>query len=617
MQIATLADIEKIEQVSLGERLGGLETSYAVFQQAARQAPDKTALIFLSSADDDEALRISYAELFWRINQTANLLHDLGLGPNDVVTLILPNLPQTHFFLWGGEAAGIVNPVNPFLEVEHIAGIVKAAGSRVLVAPGPVPGASLANEFWHKALSVREHCENPVTLIQVGGVPQEGENIVCYEQVISTYGGEALDSNRQIRPEDIASLFHTGGTTGVPKLARHTHFNEVSDAFMTSMVGGTDETSVALCGLPLFHVNAAIVTGLSCFIHRATVLLATAGGYRTPEVIHNFWKLIDRYGVTFFSGVPTLYAGLLNIPIGASDVTSLRYAICGAAPMPREIIRRFEAATGLSLLEGYGLTEGTCVSSCNPRDGERRVGSIGFRLPYQEMKSVQLDQDGKYIRDSEADEIGAIVIRGPNVFPGYVQEDANRDIWLQDGWLNTGDRGRQDIDGYFWLTGRSKELIIRGGHNIDPAVIENALVKHDAVSQVAAVGQPDPYAGELPVAYIVLQPGVEVKKDDILEFSRNNISERAAIPKEIYFIDEIPLTAVGKPFKPALRHDATRRECEKVLAEIGAVDTVEIENDPVHGTVAKITLKPGADPDAETRIRAILGAYAFRCEIEG
>ncbi|MFC7047724.1 acyl-CoA synthetase [Emcibacter nanhaiensis] len=614
MQIATLEDIEKIEQVPLSDRLGKIDTSYAVFAHGAREMPTKTALMFVGTAADEEPpIQYSYEDLFSRINQTANFLNDLGMGSSDVVSLIMPNLPETHFFLWGGEAAGIVNPINPFLEVAHIVGITKAAGTKILVAPGPMPGS----EMWEKAVQVLQQCPSIEALVQVGGLPQDGEKIIHYNPVVGTYTATSLDSGRVIKPGDTASLFHTGGTTGVPKLARHTHYNEVADALMTSLVGATDQDSVGLCGLPLFHVNAAIVTGLSCFLQQATVLLATPGGYRTPDVIGNFWKLIERYRVTFFSGVPTLYASLLNVPIGACDVSSLRYAICGAAPMPRETIRRFESATGLSILEGYGLTEGTCVSACNPRAGERRAGSVGFRLPYQDMKSVQLDEGGHYLRDSDVNEIGALVIRGPNVFPGYLQEDANAHIWVDGDWLNTGDRGRQDEDGYFWLTGRTKELIIRGGHNIDPAIIENALARHEAVAQVAAVGQPDPYAGELPVAYVVLKPGIGEIKSDLLEFSRQNIAERAAIPKEIYFLENLPLTAVGKPFKPALRLDATKRECIKALAGISGLDTIDVQAHPVHGSMVILSLKPGASGEDREKIGTILGAYAFRYEIIG
>ncbi|WP_034023190.1 AMP-binding protein, partial [Pseudomonas aeruginosa] len=180
------------------------------------------------------------------------------------------------------------------------------------------------------------------------------------------------------------------------------------------------------------------------------------------------------------------------------DLSSLRFALCGAAPMPVELIRQFEARTGLKVIEGYGLTEGTCGTSCNPRGGERRPGSIGLRLPYCQVKVAVLDGEGNYLRDAAPNEVGNLCLKGPTVFKGYLQQDRNRDIWIGDGWFNTGDLGRIDEDGYIWLTGRSKDLIIRGGHNIDPQMIEEALHRHPAVALAAAVGKPDAKAGELP-----------------------------------------------------------------------------------------------------------------------
>ncbi|WP_138378840.1 acyl-CoA synthetase [Luteithermobacter gelatinilyticus] len=612
MKVAQLSDIEAIESVPLEERYDGEFTSYAVIARAARQMPDKPALQFLATAQPEEPPRtLTYGQLFTRVTQTANLFHDLGLGPGDVVSYLLPNLPETHFVLWGGEAAGIVNPINPLLDVEHIAGIMCAAKSRLLVALGPVPGTDL----WDKALAVRDLVPSLEKIIRVGGAADSNDpdiippDVIPYEDVIDRYNAAMLDSGRRIRPDDICSLFHTGGTTGVPKLAQHTHRNEVADALMIAVAGQIGEEAVGLCGLPLFHVNAAMVTGLTCFLHGATVVLATPMGYRTPALIANFWKIVEKYRVTFFSAVPTVYASLLSVPLEGEDLSSLDFAICGAAPMPRETIRRFEALTGLALLEGYGLTEGTCASSFNPRDGERRVGSIGLRLPYQQMKTVILDEAGRYVRDCVPDEIGAVVIKGPNVFPGYVQEEANKDIWVADGWLNTGDMGRQDSDGYFWLTGRAKELIIRGGHNIDPALIENALARHPAVREAAAVGQPDSYAGELPVAYVSLTPGAMVTEEDLLAFAKEHIAERAAIPKAIYILDHLPLTAVGKIFKPALRYDAIRREFAAALADIPDLADIHVDADPQQGTLATIRLKPGASAAARAKVEKRLGAY--------
>ena len=305
-----------------------------------------------------------------------------------------------------------------------------------------------------------------------------------------------------------------------------------------------------LCGLPLFHVNGVMVTGLAPFHRGAQVLLAGPQGYRNPTPIQDFWKLVERYRVTSFSGVPTIYAALLQVPSDGRDLSSLRFALCGAAPMPVELIRQFEARTGLKVIEGYGLTEGTCGTSCNPR-GERRPGSIGLRLPYCQVKVAVLDGEGNYLRDAAPNEVGNLCLKGPTVFKGYLQQDRNRDIWVGDGWFNTGDLGRIDEDGYIWLTGRSKDLIIRGGHNIDPQMIEEALHRHPAVALAAAVGKPDAKAGELPVVYIQLKPGASASEEELLEHASRHVPERAAVPKDVWLIESMPVTAVGKTFAGA------------------------------------------------------------------
>jgi fatty-acyl-CoA synthase len=316
----------------------------------------------------------------------------------------------------------------------------------------------------------------------------------------------------------------------------------------------------------------------------------------------------------FFSAVPTVYSTLLATPIDGADVSSLRYALCGAAAMPPELIRRFEEATGLRILEGYGLTEGTCVSAVNPRDGDRRNGSVGFRLPYQQAKAVVLGDDGGYLRDCVVDEIGRLVIRGANVFPGYRDERANRGIWIGDGWLDTGDLARIDADGRIWLTGRQKGLIIRGGHNIDPSMIEEAMTAHPAVALAAAVGKPDAYAGELPVVYVTLRPGATATPEDLLAHARASIPERAAVPGEVIVRESLPQTAVGKIFKPELRNDAARRVISAALAtELGGSAEVQVTSDAKFGTLARVRL--AGPPAAEAVARAVLDRYAVRYEI--
>jgi fatty-acyl-CoA synthase len=259
-----------------------------------------------------------------------------------------------------------------------------------------------------------------------------------------------------------------------------------------------------------------------------------------------------------------------------------------------ELFRRFEEHSGLKILEGYGLTEGTCVSAINPYEGEQKVGSIGLRLPYQDMRVFIVDETGKYVRQAETDEIGSVCIKGPNVFKGYLDEAQNRDIWPKEGWLNTGDLGRQDGDGYFWLTGRIKELIIRGGHNIDPAAIEDPLYRLPGIRLAAAVGRPDPHVGEVPIAYVQLQEDADLSEAQIFEYLEGEIGERAAIPKEVFIVDQIPLTPVGKIFKPSLRWQAIQRVYQTELEALG--DLVEsfdvsVGEDKMHGSLAVVTIK--------------------------
>ncbi|AXO60789.1 acyl-CoA synthetase [Pseudomonas sp. phDV1] len=618
--IRTLQDIEQIESTPLSER--DLPSStFELIRRTAQASPEAAALSFILQGTGEETpLRLNYAELLGKITQTANAFHRLGLRPGKAVSFLLPNLPQTHYTIWGGEAAGIVNAINPLLDAEHIAELIHASDSELLVTLAPFPGTDL----WDKVNALRDQlpelkailCVDMANLLpepqrsalkaQRGPLP---EGVLDFDETIAACPADHLESGRVIAADDIASYFHTGGTTGTPKLAPHSHGNEVAMAYSMNLVTRFGVGDVTLCGLPLFHVNGVIVTGLTAFIGGAEVLLATPQGYRNTTLIGNFWKVIERHKVSFFSGVPTIYAGLLQIPSEGHDLSSLKYALCGAAPMPVELIRQFEAKTGLTLLEGYGLTEGTCGSCANPPAGERRPGSIGLPMPYCEVRIKVLDEQGRYLRDAEQDEIGNLCIRGATVFRGYLQASKNAGIWVDGDWFNTGDLGRVDADGYIWLTGRSKDLIIRGGHNIDPQMIEEALHKHPAVAMAAAVGKPDEKAGELPVVYVQLKPGAQTSEAELLEHAAAHIPERAAVPKDAWIIDAIPLTAVGKTFKPALRFDAIARVYQAAVDELHPAVRVEVLSDDKAGQLAHIHL-PNQDQALAASIAERLSGYA-------
>jgi fatty-acyl-CoA synthase len=568
-------------------------STYELICRGAAIDPSAPALSFFLSADGHrDAECWTYAELVRDITRTANLFTRLNASKRCVIAYILPNLPETHFVIWGGQAAGIVCAINPLLEGEAIAELLNASGVDVLVTLAPAPGVDL----WQKVHPVLHKIESLQHVVLVNLQSRKRERSECslpqshdelrsavpahiqlhdFGTAIAQESGTALDSARRFNADDLSSYFCTGGTTGLPKIAMRRHENEVANAISAGQFFGDSigPGKTLFCGLPLFHVNAVMTTGLLPFSRGAHVVLGTPQGYRGEGVIKRFWEIVAHHRINFFSAVPTVYASLLDVPVGAHNVGSLEYGLCGAAPMPLEVFRAFHERTGIRILEGYGLTEGTCVSSANPPLGMRRLGSIGLRLPGQAMKAVIVDDAGHYVRDCATDEVGLIVISGVNVFVGYTRAEQNEGIWLESGdgkrWLNTGDMGRCDADGYFWLTGRKKDLIIRSGHNIDPAMIEDLLHRHPAVQLAAAIGRPDAHAGELPVAYVQLKPGAITSEADLAEFVRDEIGERAALPKQIRIVDSMPLTGVGKIFKPELRRRETVDVVQLALIEAG------------------------------------------------
>ena len=630
MVVQTLNDIESLEQVPLSER--GLACStYEALRQAARCSPQAPALSFFADAADfRRTYKWNYSQLFADITRAANAFHDLGIKPGEVLAFILPNLPETHFTIWGGEAAGIVMAINPLLEAKQMAGLLNAAKASVVVTLAPTAGSDL----WPKLASQLDQLPTVRSVVWVSMEPYVAEPvrgalkaatlkerdlhrdiaIHDWQSLMSTQPHTHLKSGRQIRQDECSSYICTGGTTGLPKIAARTHGSEVFNAWaMAAHMQPRSGGQVIFCGLPLFHVNGQLVTGLMPWTQGDHVILGTPHGYRGEGVISRFWEMVEHFGINFFSGVPTVYAALLQNECEGRDLSSLRYAMCGAAPMPAELFREFERRTGLKILEGYGLTEGACVSSVNPPHGERRIGSIGIRIAYQNMRAVVLNDSGEYLRDANVDEIGLITISGPNLFDGYLEERHNQGLWIDiDGqrWLNTGDLGRQDAQGYFWLTGRKKELIIRGGHNIDPKQIEEALQAHPAVALAAAIGSPNAYSGEVPVAYVQLRPGQVCNAEELEAFAHLNISERAAVPKRIEILEALPLTAVGKIFKPALQQREIAKVVQEEVERLGLSNiAVEVVQDNRRGHVACIRAGTGQEV-----LALLLGRYSFQVE---
>jgi acyl-CoA synthetase (AMP-forming)/AMP-acid ligase II len=345
-----------------------------------------------------------------------------------------------------------------------------------------------------------------------------------------------------IRPESLALLIYTSGTTGRPKGVMLDHANIAAMCEMTRAGLGITAVDHSLLILPLFHVNGIVVGTLTPLLAGGHV---TVAGRFSPKT---FVGLVERIRPTYFSAVPAIYAMLTSMPEAqTADTSSLRLVVCGAAPMPAELIARAEDVLGVALVEGYGLSEGSCASTLNPFDGVRKPGTVGVPLPGQEVRVV--DQLGNPVPQGER---GEIVIRGANVMRGYLNRPEDTARTIIDGWLHTGDVGIFDDDGYLRIVDRIKDMIIRGGENIYPKEIETVLYSNDAVLEAAVVGRPDDVLGEVVVAYVSVRPGATVTVDELEALCAERLAKYKR-PVAIELLDGLPKNHVGKIDKPALR----------------------------------------------------------------
>lgn len=613
--LSTPEALDRFESMPFEARIAASSTWEAIRLGAAVN-PEAPAIRFLPNADPEETpLDISHAQLVARCTQAANAFHALGVGAGDVVSFLLPLLPQAFFTLYGAQAVGVANPVNPLLETQQLAGILRAAGTRVLVALGPVPGS----DIWEKVLRLREELPGLRAILAVGGrsvataTPQDVlaaaadsggvAPIVDFDALIDAQPADAVQAKRVIAPSDTAAYFHTGGTTGTPKLVRHTHANQVYQAWVIALMLRARPGEAVLFGLPLFHVGGALTQALATLAAGGHLVVLSPAGWRSPAAQRNVWQLAARYRPRNFSSVPTVLAAALHFPREGLDLSSIAYASGGGSAIPVSVARGYEERLGLPVLEVYGMTETASVHTISYLDRPIRIGAVGHAVPYSRVRVVKAGADGRLTVDCATDEIGVVAMAGPGVFSGYLGRSGD-DAFVEPGWVNSGDLGRIDADGYLWITGRAKDLVIRGGHNIDPQPIEDILFGHPAVALAAMVGQPDAYAGELPVAYVQLKPGASAEPAALIEYVRERTPERAAVPVAIHVLDAIPLTGVGKVFKPALRDDAARRVAEGLLDGLDVAGlSVAVGPDPVHGSVLTVSV-PGV-PDAE---REALGA---------
>jgi fatty-acyl-CoA synthase len=574
LKVRSIEDVQRLELRPL-EQVLTVRSTYEIFRNSAQAFADKTALTFLISGNPaDTPIRWTYSQVLRGIHQTANLLHKLGVQSGDAIAILLPGCLEYHLALWGGEAAGIVQPLNPLLTDEKLISLMNTARAKVLFAYG----SDSESQLWSKAMRIRTQVPTLTHVLRVAphdetaaSAPALPDGVLDFNTMRAIEVDDRLVSGREIVASDIAAYFHTGGTTGAPKLARHSHGAQVFTAWASVQLQGIDISDVTINGYPLFHVAGVLPTSLTAMSAGMETVIPTSSLMRNKDVIANYWKLVEKYRATSVSAVPTVLAALTNVPLDGADISSIHYCRTGAAPLSPELAARFQRLFGLHVHEALGMTEMAGISAITPPGVEADAGCVGFRLPYSQLRIVALDAHGNATdRDVASGEQGMVMFKSPNLFSGFLDPADTAKAFTADGWLITGDLGALDSEQRLHLSGRAKDLIIRGGHNIDPKMIEDALGAHPAVQICAAVGAPDAYAGELPVIFATLVPGATASEAELLAFAAQHVDEGPAKPKAVTIIDAMPMTNVGKLYKPALRLLAAKAVVQARVAEVCA-----------------------------------------------
>jgi fatty-acyl-CoA synthase len=562
--IRTADDIERIERAGLAAFLPQ-ETPFGLIEASARRTPAHLAIRYIrqvGAPERDETL--SYDAFVRRIRQAANLFRRFGVGPNDSVAILAPHALSTQIALWGAELAGRACPINPMLTPEHIVGLLKAASAKIAVVLGENDDMAL----WPRLVPALRSAGVVTHILDCDADRPTADSDGCFESLLARERDDALDFAPTGGGDAIAAYFHTGGTTGAPKLAVHTRRNQAFVGRCAALMYDLGPDDILVNGFPLFHVAGAFVYGLSVLATGGAILIPTRLGMRNQPFVASVWKQVQHYGVTIIGGVPTVMSALMAVPVDA-DISSMRVMLTGGSPLPTELADAFERTVGKPVRNILGMTECAGVVTIEPFRGARTPGSTGLRLPFTDVRAFHATATpADFETPCAPGETGVVALRGPNVSPGYSDPARNAGTF-EHGWLVSGDLGHVDAQGRVYVTGRAKDVIIRGAHNIDPALIEDALLQHPDVAIAAAVGQPDAYAGELPVAYVTLKAGASVDAETLCAFVAPRVAEPAAHPKSVAILNDMPVTPIGKIYKPALRALATRRAIEQALGRIG------------------------------------------------
>lgn len=485
-----------------------------------KQSPDKH---FLFSEADGR--RFTYEGFGEAVQRAARMLAANGVGKGDAVSLLMPNSAEyiiAYFACW--QLGAVAGPINSLLKSHEIAFVISDSEAKALL---------VHSEFLPTIDSIKDSLPNLRQVIQF-----DDEGVATRE---FHEGPATIQSD--VNGDSEAIIIYTSGTTGKPKGCLLTHGNLIANARQISEWLGFNNEDRLLTIMPLFHMNAVSVTTMSA-------LYAGGSTVVSPKFsASRFWKIISDYEVTSFGSVATMLSMLLHaypegVPQGL-QTDQLRFAMCGSAPVPAEILKGFEETFNCLVIEGYGLSESTCRSTFNPPDKRRRPGSCGMPIG-NEMRVV--DDDDQEVADGE---LGEIVLRGENILKGYYKNDEATATAFRNGWFHTGDVGYRDQDGFFYIVDRKTDMIIRGGENIYPREIDEVLYQHPAVAAAATIGVPDKLYGEEVAAFVVLKEGRAVTEEDLIAFCRERLADFKC-PKSVHLVEEIPKGPTGKLLKREL-----------------------------------------------------------------
>ena len=597
--VQTIADIEALEQRPY-DSLVPARNLLDLFEATARLHPDRPALTVLTKGSREPGdVTLTHPQLIAEITRAANLFRLHGIGTSGgTAAFLCPILPPLFPALLGAQVAGVASSINYLLNEDAITDLLEAQNATVLV----IPAEEADRAIWAKAANVAKRVPSLKSIFVIGTSGILPKGFLNFDEAIAG-ARDTLDFEPSADREAICALFHTGGTTGRPKLVRLTHGNQIHAAWSFAQVHGLDELDAAVNGFPLFHVGGTMTLGLSILAAGGHVIIPSPYSLRSPDAIRDYWHTVERFRATIVSGVPTSIAALAEVPIGSSDIGSVRMALTGGAVAPKAVSERFQARTGITLFETYGMTETAAAIAFNPGRGTPVQGSVGFRAPFAQTKIVALDDVGLRTECPPLTS-GLVLARGPQVFPGYLDPQHNKGVLTDDHWIVTGDVGYLTADQRLVLTGREKDLIVRSGHNIDPAAIEDVANAFPGVQMSSAVGMPDAYAGEVPILFVVPSPGQTIDLAQLREHLERNVNEPPAKPKRVVLLEALPVTAVGKIFKPTLRDLAVQEKVRTEIDRIFGPDTmadIVVEKDARLNTLVHISI----DSNDPYRVKAL------------